>query len=297
MVSQTRGDGDRHHQLRGRGAAARGAADQALPPAVQRAAARRQKLPVHPAARRTTTSRAIRSIAARASPRATTTARSPAPDRSTPRSTRCRSCSCCGAAPTASSPAATGRACSTRSSAARRRASAGSTRPAMPSWSREAKDFLGGKSSAVQKKIERADGRGGRGARLRARGDAARPAARGDLHPGHARRSTPKGVGDADVFALACKGGHDRHPGVLRPRRAELGPSRVLPEPHRRTCRRTRCSPSLLAQFYEEVPPPRHDPGRPRAARARAARARRCARAAGRRVDDQRARSAATGGG
>ena len=39
------------------------------------------------------------------------------------------------AAPTASSRRATGRACSTRSSAARRRASGGSTRTAMPSWS------------------------------------------------------------------------------------------------------------------------------------------------------------------
>ena len=41
-------DDHRHHPHRGRGAAARGAADQALPAALQRAAARRQKLPVHP---------------------------------------------------------------------------------------------------------------------------------------------------------------------------------------------------------------------------------------------------------
>ena len=52
MVAQTAVDDDRHDQQRGRGAAARGAADQALSPAVQRAAARRQKLPLHPAARR-----------------------------------------------------------------------------------------------------------------------------------------------------------------------------------------------------------------------------------------------------
>ena len=44
-------DDHRHHPHRGRGAAARGAADQALPAALQRAAAGRQKLPVHPAAR------------------------------------------------------------------------------------------------------------------------------------------------------------------------------------------------------------------------------------------------------
>ena len=44
-------DDDRHDPDRGRGAAARSAADQALPARLQRAAARRQKLPVHPAAR------------------------------------------------------------------------------------------------------------------------------------------------------------------------------------------------------------------------------------------------------
>ena len=42
---------DRHHAQRGRGAVARGAADQALPPTLQRPSARRQKLPLHPAAR------------------------------------------------------------------------------------------------------------------------------------------------------------------------------------------------------------------------------------------------------
>ena len=44
-------DADRHDPQRGGGAAARGAADQALPAALQRAFARRQKLSVHPAAR------------------------------------------------------------------------------------------------------------------------------------------------------------------------------------------------------------------------------------------------------
>ena len=45
-------DDHRHDADRGRGAAARSAADQALPAGLQRASARRQKLPVHPAARR-----------------------------------------------------------------------------------------------------------------------------------------------------------------------------------------------------------------------------------------------------
>ena len=78
-------DADRHHQQRGRGAAARGAADQALPAALQRPAARRQKLPLHPAARGSRLSRASSSIAARGGSRGNITARSPAPARSATR--------------------------------------------------------------------------------------------------------------------------------------------------------------------------------------------------------------------
>jgi excinuclease ABC subunit C len=48
----------------------------------------------------------------------------------------------------------------------------------------EAKDFLGGRSSAVQRKIEAQMERRRRSAGFRTRGHAARPAARGDLHPG-----------------------------------------------------------------------------------------------------------------
>ena len=129
-------DDDRHDQHRGRGAAARGAAHQALPPAVQRAAARRQKLPLHPAARGSRLPARPASIAARGAQRGNYYG------------------------PFASAGSVTrtlnalqklfllrilhrqllrqshrGRACSTRSSAARRRASAGSTRRTMPSWS------------------------------------------------------------------------------------------------------------------------------------------------------------------
>ena len=63
-------------------------------PALQRAAARRQKLPVHPAARGSCLSRASRSIAARGASKANITDRSRAPDRSLGRLTRFRSCSC-----------------------------------------------------------------------------------------------------------------------------------------------------------------------------------------------------------
>ncbi len=128
-------DADRHHQQRGRGAAARGAADQALPAALQRAAARRQKLPLHPAAR------------------GSRFPAGPAPSRRAPpqgpilRPVRQRRLGPQHAQLAAETVPAEelhrqllrqprrGPACSTRSAAARRRASAGSTRPAMPSWS------------------------------------------------------------------------------------------------------------------------------------------------------------------
>ena len=71
----------------------------------------------------------------------------------------------------------------------------------------DAKAFLAGKSTAGADQARRADAGGGRGDGLRAGRDAARPAARADLHPGQRRRSTPKGVGDADIFAMAAKSG------------------------------------------------------------------------------------------
>ncbi len=73
---QHRSHGD---ELRHRGAAARVQPDQAASAALQHRSARRQELSVHPAARKITTFRGSRSIAARAAKRAGTSARSPAP--------------------------------------------------------------------------------------------------------------------------------------------------------------------------------------------------------------------------
>ena len=87
-------DDHRHHPHRGRGAAARSAADQALPAALQRAAARRQKLPVHPAARGPCLPARPEASRRAAHQGRNITGRSRAPDRSPARSTRCRSCSC-----------------------------------------------------------------------------------------------------------------------------------------------------------------------------------------------------------
>ena len=135
MVAQTRSMTDRHHQQRGRGAAARGAADQALPAALQCAAARRQKLPLHPAARGSR-------FPARPAP-----SRRAARQGAILRAVRQRGLGPQHAQRAAETvPAAElhrqllrqprpGPACSIRSAAARRPASAGSTRRAMPSWS------------------------------------------------------------------------------------------------------------------------------------------------------------------
>ncbi len=41
-----------------------------------------------------------------------------------------------------------------------------------------------------------------------------------------------EGVGDADIFALAHRSGGDGHPGLLHPRRAELGAPCLLPRAH-----------------------------------------------------------------
>ena len=87
-------DDDRHDADRGRGAAARGAADQALPAAVQCACCATTKASPSSCCARITSSRASRSIAARGGSKGNITGRSQAPDRSRARLTHFRSCSC-----------------------------------------------------------------------------------------------------------------------------------------------------------------------------------------------------------
>jgi excinuclease ABC subunit C len=202
MVAQTRGDDDRHHQHRGRGAAARGAADQALPPAYNvllrddksfpfillRADHDFPRVQLHRGARRA---------------KGNISARSPAPARSTRRSTRCRSCSCCALhrqllrQPRAALPALPDQALL---GAVRR----SDQREDYAELVDDAKDVPRGKSTQVQTKL---------GARCRRRPRrwisswprSARPAEGADLHPGQPGDQR-RGVGDADVFALASKG-------------------------------------------------------------------------------------------
>ena len=108
-----------------------------------------------------------------------------------------------------------------------------------------------------RREIETQMARGGRSARLRnaprccATGCARRPSSRA------ARRSMPTGVGDADVFALAAKGGQIGVQALLHPRRAELGAPRLLPHATPQDVEKDEVLARVLAQFYEEVPPPR----------------------------------------
>ena len=199
---------------------------------------------------------------------------------------RCRSCSCCAAAPTASSPTARGPACSTRSAAARRPASAGSTRPAMTSWSSDAKDFLGGKSTKVQAKLQAlmTEAVGGDG--FRAGRGLSRPPARADLYPGQPGDPRRAARRRRHLRARPARAGRC----ASRPSSsaaARIGAQRSFFPAHTNDVPEAEVLPSFLVQFYEEVPPPRADPARPRGAGGASARrglhrARRSARSSSR---------------
>ncbi len=109
-------------------------------------------------------------------------------------------------APTASSAAATGPACSTRSSGAARPASAGSTRRATTRWCKQAKDFLGGKSGAVQADLETQMAKAAEDLDFETAA-ILRDRLRAATFIQGSQAINASGVGDADVFALAAKGG------------------------------------------------------------------------------------------
>ena len=92
-----------------------------------------------------------------------------------------------------------------------------------------------------------------------------------------------EGLGDADVFALACKGGHDVDPGLLHPRRAELGASRLLPGAYQRRSG-SRGVVELSRPVLRGHAAAAADPGRPRAAPTARCSRRRCRERAERKV-------------
>ena len=97
----------------------------------------------------------------------------------------------------------------------------------------DAKEFLAGKSTGVQARLgkqmaeaaEKQDYRAGR--RL------SRPAARADLHPGQPDGAC-RGARRRRHLRARLQGRGDVHPGLLHPRRPELGAPRLLPGAHRR---------------------------------------------------------------
>ena len=129
--------------------------------------------------------------------------------------------------------AARGPACSIRSSAAARPASGASTRPAIANWCDEAEEFLTGKSRAVQDELARDMNAASealdfeRAARLRDR------IARDEPYPvaaGHQSHELRRGR----CVRRIQRGRAHLHPGVLLPRRAELGQPALFPAPRPR---------------------------------------------------------------
>ncbi|WP_046904833.1 excinuclease ABC subunit UvrC [Croceibacterium atlanticum] len=120
---------------------------------------------------------------------------------------------------------------------------------------REAKDFLGGRSGAVQKKIEEQMKEAAealdfeRAAMLRDRLRAA-------TFIQGSQGINAGGVGDADVFALAAKGGHIGIQGFFVRGGQNWGHRAFFPS-HTQDIDKDEVLSRVLMQFYEEVPPPR----------------------------------------
>ncbi|NOU02481.1 MAG: excinuclease ABC subunit UvrC [Novosphingobium sp.] len=119
----------------------------------------------------------------------------------------------------------------------------------------EAKDFLGGKSSAVQTKIEAQMAEAAealdfeRAAMLRDRLRAA-------TFIQGSQAINAEGVGNADVFAIAAKGGHFGVQAFFIRGGQNWGHRAFFPS-HTEGLDEAEVLTSFLAQFYEEVPPPR----------------------------------------
>ena len=120
---------------------------------------------------------------------------------------------------------------------------------------RQAKDFLGGKSSNVQREIERQMEQAAASldfesaAMLRDRLRAA-TAIQGS------QAVNAAGVGDADVFALAARGGHIGIQAFFVRGGQNWGHRAFFPT-HTQDVEEDQVLADVLAQFYEEVPPPR----------------------------------------
>ena len=260
------------HRQRGRGAAAREQPDQALPAALQRAAARRQVVSLHRHPQATPNGRSSPSIAARASRPTSISAPSPRPPRSTARSMPCSAPSRCAPAPTACS--------STRTRPCLQYQIKRCTAPCVGRIDKaeygaivdEVRGFLGGRNREVQQALSQRMDKASAEPGVRARGGAARP------HP----RAGPHPVAPVDHAALDRRGRHLRRPcrgraglraGVLPARRPESRQPRLLPGPCPRA-RRAGGAVGLHRPVLRIAPGAQADPDQPRRRRTRVARKR-----------------------
>jgi excinuclease ABC subunit C len=119
----------------------------------------------------------------------------------------------------------------------------------------EAKDFLGGKSSAVQKKIE---------AQMQIAAESLefetaamlRDRLRAATFIQGSQAINAEGMGDADIFALASKGGQIGIQAFFIRGGQNWGHRAFFPS-HTEGLDEAEVMQAFLAQFYEEVPPPR----------------------------------------
>ena len=257
MIARDRDDGVRRHPHRDRSAAARSQSDQAPEAALQRAAARRQVLPLHPDRHRPRVARHLQaSRRAHAQGRLFRPLRLGAARSSAP-STRCSGRSCCAPARTRVFEAARGPACCTRSSAAPRPA------PARSRSDDYARAGRRGDGFPLRQEPEGA----GRSAPRRC-SDAPRSstssaprvcaiASRRCRHVQAHQGINPQTVDEADVFAIAPGGRPDLRPGVLLPRRPELGQPRLFPARPIRALERSEVLEPFLAPVLRRQPVPR----------------------------------------
>jgi excinuclease ABC subunit C len=137
----------------------------------------------------------------------------------------------------------------------------------------DAKAFLGGKSTAVQAKLGR-EMEGAAEALDFERAAILRDRLKALTFIQGSQAINASGDWQCRYLRIgAPRPGSDRHPGLLHPRRPELGPPRILPDAHAGPVDRRRGADQLvLAQFYEEVPPREDHSARPRFAGGCAAR-------------------------